>query len=172
VAVVLVWLPSRSATGSINVGHAALLADRAVKPAYVSWWPDGGVNKSQTDTSGHINNSFENDVRSEDGQQPISVDLPGLADQMIADWWDRVKDTGFGAPYSLEVLPKSNNYDLYVNNCATIVFRAMIIGGAMQSVPFPKFDTITPPHILTWAKMIAAKEGVTGWFKSLSNTFL
>lgn len=171
-AVVLVWLPSRSAEGGINVGHAALLADRARRPTYVSWWPDGGVDKSQTGTSGHVNNSFENDVRSEGGQQPISVDLPNLADQMIADWWGRVRDTGFAVPYSLEVLPQSKDYDLYINNCSTIVFRAMMIGGAMQSVSFAKFETITPPHILAWAKMIVAKEGLAGWFKSLSRSLL
>jgi hypothetical protein len=169
VAVVLVWLPSRNPEGGINVGHASLLADRSKAPAYISWWPDGRVNKSQFATAGHLNSNLESDVRSEGGQQPITVDLPNLADQSIADWWERVKDTGFAAPYSLEVLPRDNNYDLYANNCSTIVFRAMVIGGAMESVPCPKFDTITPLHILTWAKMIAVREGVTGWFRSLGS---
>lgn len=168
-AKVLVWLPSRSSQGGINVGHTALWADRADQPAYVSWWPDGGVNKSAPGTMGHTNNNFESDVAGEEGNLPISVDLTCLNDNLISQWWRLVKYTGFSVPYSLEVLPESNDYELFSNNCSTVVFRGMIIGGGTSIVPFPKFDTVTPPHILLWAKAISITAGVKDWFSMPSS---
>lgn len=163
-AQVLVWLPSKGA-GGINVGHAALLTDKARRPAYVSWWPNGAAGLKESTTTGHYANNFAADVEAEGGQ-PTIIDLPSLNDQAIADWWERVRDNGFATPYSLEVLPKSDNYDLYSNNCSTIVFRAMLIGGAAEIVSYPKFDTVTPVCIMTWAKLIVAKTAVTGWLKT------
>ncbi|MCM8738893.1 hypothetical protein M5E06_32930 [Azospirillum sp. A1-3] len=156
-AQVMVWLPSVSkntrGNKGLNVGHAALLADRAAKPSYVSWWPKGGADLNSPMTNGHSTPSYAHDVQQEGGM-PTIVDLPCLNDTAISQWWARIKDSGFAAPYSLECLPQSRNYHLFENNCSTVVFRAMLIGGAREVADFPAFATMTPPHILAWARRL------------------
>jgi hypothetical protein len=114
-----------------NVGHSSLLTDRASKIEYISWWPSGdGVsvkNPKVTSTVGHDTPPYREDVESECGNPSEIITLNCMDDEVAASWWRGVKVGGFVTPYKLYANPESNNYDLFYNNCSTIVLLALRI---------------------------------------------
>lgn len=81
-----------------------------------------------------------------------------MDDNAISQWWERVKFNGFSVPYSWPALPKSTSYNLYDNSCSTIVYKAMLIGGADTITDTPSFATITPIDIYMWAMQLKTAE--------------
>jgi hypothetical protein len=160
-AIVHVWLPKFSGAKLTNVGHAALSVDRVTPNRYVSWWPSGdGASKEQPGTQGHATPPYEEDILAENGDPSMSVALDCLMEPTIAHWWDRVAVSGFAIPFNFSHNPSSTNYHLWENNCSTIVYLAMKVGGAEQLCPFPGTGVVTPPHILAWAQAVKTAASV------------
>lgn len=151
-ALVCVWLPHK-ADGAIDVGHSSLLLDKIRPPAYVSWWPTDGVNKARPSTKGHANPPYRRDVESEHGNPNYFVSLKCLEENRIAHWWNQVKAHGVGIPLASRFQPVSNDYDLWDNNCSTIVLLAMRVGGSERVAPF-QGGIVTPINILFYARTL------------------
>jgi hypothetical protein len=115
-----------------NVGHSSLLADRAKKIEYISWWPTGeGISVKDPkvlSTVGHDTPPYRGDVESEKGNPTEIITLNCLDDEAVASWWRSLKDGGFATGYKVYLQPKNNDYDLFRNNCSTIVLLALRVG--------------------------------------------
>jgi hypothetical protein len=156
-AVVCVWAP-HSARGGLDVGHSALLLDRIHPPAYISWWPDGGVDKAHPKTKGHFTPPYRQDVLAEHGNPTRIISLKCLQETTIAHWWHQVKIHGAAIPLAPKFQLVSSDYDLWYNNCSTIVLTAMKVGGSESLLPFDA-SVITPEHIWYYAWRLSQAGG-------------
>ena len=152
-AIVCVWFPHEGHQGGIDVGHSSLLLDRIRPPVYISWWPKGAVNKDHPSTQGHSVPPYRQDVQLELGNPSRIVSLDCLAETTIAKWWKQAKASGSAFPYARRLQPVSNNYDLWDNNCSTIVLLAMKVGGSEKILPF-RAGIVTPLHIWMYASRL------------------
>ena len=152
---VIVWYPDMS---ELNVGHASLLLDRLARPVYISYWPESSVGIKESSSKTFITPTYAEDVRAENANPTYIISINCLDEDAISHWWNKLDKRQSLIPYSPNLIPNSENYDLYRNNCSTIVALAMKVGGADRVVPFPEFNLLTPIHIHTWASLIKIRE--------------
>jgi hypothetical protein len=98
------------------------------------------------------------DVELERGNPSQLIPLECLQEGVIAGWWRQVKTRGFAVPYAPKFQPISNDYDMWSNNCSTIVLTAMKVGGAERILPF-QAGIVTPEHICYYAVRLRARGG-------------
>lgn len=121
---VYIWRATDSWNG--YVGHVSMqLSDGT----YISWWPSGDDRKylpaiKLTYSAPHNNpQTYDDDVDLEERGPDISIPLWDLDETAIKNWW---------TPYNAD----SNNYWIaHSANCSTIVYWALLQGGALDVLP-------------------------------------
>ena len=135
-------------------GHASLLVDRT----YMSWWPEGRGRihskiSSQIYTAHPFRDrTFEQDVAAE-GQRPDhEVQINGLDESAIKDWWQGFGLTRDGVFYQGPLQP----WETLAQNCSTVAARGLSAGGGDKFAPRRKSWNIVwiPSDVLQYAQAI------------------
>jgi hypothetical protein len=143
---VFVWdMALLSWNGKDPAGHASM----AVDDTYISWWPEhfrsdvgfGGVKGRGVLGWGGPSyaNSMAEDKRHK-GRMPdfASAPIHCLDERAIIDWWNGIKPKNKACQTSYHA-GENTYYDLARLSCATIVMRALLMGGgakiAKPSIP-------------------------------------
>jgi hypothetical protein len=115
---VCVWKPMRI-EGEKNVGHASM---KVGDNTYISWWPD----ESATFGNYHPirNKNYESDVRDEGHPPDFEIQIDGLDEQKIIDWWTSFGLVRGGEDLQGPMLP----YNLISQNCSTVVALGLKAG--------------------------------------------
>lgn len=146
-----VWL-SKRVDSQKNVGHASM----DVSGTYISWWPDEAA--GLTGQFNPIRNkSYASDIRDEGGQPDARIQLTGLDEAAILQWW-----SSFGLVRGGELLQGPlPAYSLTQQNCSTVVAKGLKIGGADQyATRYAAFSIVwRPATILEFARSI--QQGLT-----------
>jgi len=137
-------------------GHASVLVNRT----YMSWWPEGR-NRLRSKVHPNIysagpfrDRKFAEDVEAE-GQQPDqSIELAGLDEGAIEDWWQSFGLTGDGVLYYGPLL----NWETLTLNCSTVAAHALTVGGGKNFASWTKVWNVvwTPRDVLHYARAIQA----------------
>lgn len=115
-----VWLPKQIGNQK-NVGHASALVGGQT---YISWWPDTSAGFGR-DYHPIRNKNYNSDAADEGCSPDWSVELAGLNEPAIIDWWE-----GFGLNRGNLVLQGPlPPYNLTKQNCSTVVAHALKKGG-------------------------------------------
>jgi hypothetical protein len=147
VITVYVWLPNRRGNQK-NVGHASMLVG---EQTYISWWPDQSAGFGR-DFHPIRNKSYRSDVKDEGGTPHWSVQLNGLNEKAILDWW-----AGFGLiKGQLELPGPLPPYNLASQNCSTVVANGLKKGGGDTFASwFSSWSVIWRPQtVLDYAEAI------------------
>ena len=148
---VYVW-SAKSAGGQKNVGHASMLVHGH---AYVSWWPD--------QTAGLVgdfhpirNKSYQSDVQDEGCYPDHKIDISGLNEPAVLDWWAALGLMRDHTMLQGPLLP----YNLLQRNCSTVVATGLKRGGADQYAGWYSSWSIVwrPETVLHYA--LAIKKGL------------
>ncbi len=110
-------------TGNFLWGHVAISVNGSAGQAYISWMP-GGPPQLPTGSSvvnddylkATISNGLPMDISNEGGRLPQQVQLEGLNEQAILDWWNSYK--------------KNPTFTMLGRNCSTTAAAALSAGGA------------------------------------------
>ena len=105
-AKVYFWSPT-----SELIGHSSMkLADGT----YISHWPKEACSATRQECESWQPDDVAEDIRNEDGRQPIVIDVSISADgqKKIKSWWNDYK---------------KSNYNFISNNCSTVVYQALKI---------------------------------------------
>jgi hypothetical protein len=98
-------------------GHASITLDNGT---HISWWPGSNRNYSiipNVYSADPVSNqTYEQDVKWEEQKPDINIDITGLDEQAIEDWWGNYKD--------------SHKWKTLSNNCSTVASEALKQGGA------------------------------------------
>jgi RHS repeat-associated protein len=103
------WGPDKDS----RKGHVALLLDDGT---YISYWPScpfGGVDKQPLKHCPSRDSDYEKD-RADEGRDPLLIQIDGLNEGAIKDWWNKGKGHG--------------DFSLW-NNCSDTVGTALKVGG-------------------------------------------
>ncbi|MGI9067367.1 MAG: hypothetical protein ACR2HX_13330 [Pyrinomonadaceae bacterium] len=117
---VYVWLPKRIGNQK-NVGHSAMLLGGLT---YISWWPDEAAGFGR-DYHPIRNKSYHSDVKDERCKPDWYVQLNGLDEKAILDWW-----ANFGLTMgNIQLQGPLPPYNLATQNCSTVVANGLRVGG-------------------------------------------
>ena len=103
---VLVW----NFLSNGNIGHAAI----KVGGDYISWWPSEPASVKHGRSAG-MPQSEADDLANEGRAPDHRIRLSGLDEEAIRLWWHGFRD--------------GEEYRLFVQNCSTVVARALRAGG-------------------------------------------
>jgi hypothetical protein len=154
---VYVWLP-KHINSQKNVGHASMMVGGHT---YISWWPDetAGLGRNYTPIR---NKSFNSDVKDEGCSPDVSINLEGLDESAILQWWQ-----GFGLVSNNVVLQGPMlPYNIAKKNCSTVVATGLKVGGGDKySKWYNSWSAVWRPQtVLEYASSIksgmASKSGV------------
>jgi hypothetical protein len=144
---VYVWLPKRLGNQK-NVGHSSMTVGGLT---YISWWPDEAAGFGR-DFHPIRNKSYQSDVRDEGGNPHWSVQLYGLDEKAILDWW-----AGFGLIKGrVELQGPLPPYNLASQNCSTVVAQGLKTGGGDKHADWYNSWSIIwrPQTVLDYAQAI------------------
>lgn len=117
---VYVWLSTRAGKEK-NVGHSSMLV---AADTYISWWPDESAGFGR-DFHPIRNKSYQSDVKDEGSIPHWTIQLDGLNEKAILDWW-----AGFGLMRDqVEQQGPLPPYNLASQNCSTVVANGLKRGG-------------------------------------------
>lgn len=127
---VYVWLPNWRKKN--YGGHTSMLVSGLT---YISWWP--ADDRKLGNRSPIRNRKYSGDIVAEGGKPDWSIQLNGLDEQSILDWWEKFGltkgNTWQGIPYLGEPdellagpLPP---YNVIEQNCSTVVASGLKQGG-------------------------------------------
>lgn len=108
-------------------GHASMLVDAT----YMSWWPESpgqvpsGIHPNIYASHPFRNRSFEEDTKAEGYPPDNVIELTGLNETAIKDWWQSFGLTRDGVQYQGPLEP----WKTLGQNCSTVVARGLSIGG-------------------------------------------
>ena len=111
-------------------GHASVLVDQT----YMSWWPETpGQNPSKIHrniySSGPFRDrKFEDDIAAEKQEPDKRIELPGLEDTVVKDWWQSFGLTRDGLLYQGPLLP----WETLTLNCSTVAAHALTLAGGRK----------------------------------------
>ncbi|WP_206951481.1 hypothetical protein [Trinickia acidisoli] len=106
-------------------GHTSMMLSDGT---YLGWWPYGflvmsflppaymGKHAPPEDVS------YQNDLDKQGSAPPLVLSLQGIDEAKIKAWWE---------PYLAD---ENNLYEALTNNCATVVYQALQIGGAVSEL--------------------------------------
>jgi RHS repeat-associated protein len=124
-----------------NVGHSSMTLNDGT---YISWWPAGADADLFNSVEGIDVKSLAADIRNEGRSPDRNIEVNGLDEDKIRDWWNRFRRN------------KKNKYAFLGQNCSTTVAGALDAGGggaaASQSTwgrPMP--GIWTPSDVATYA---------------------
>ncbi len=150
---VYIWNSRRTSNGK-NVGHSSL---KVGGHTYVSWWPEDAAALGQ-DYHPIRNQTYERDVEFEGVAPDASVNIDGLDEQRIIDWW-----ANFGLVRSgVELQGPLPPYNITRQNCSTIVANALKVGGGDEFAGWLSSWNIvwTPADVQRYA--FAIRSGLLG----------
>jgi hypothetical protein len=135
-------------------GHAS--AD--VGSTYISWWPatpgqvPSKIHRNVYSSHPIRNRTFFDDARDERGYPNHNVNIEGLDESAIKDWWQSIGLTRDGVQYSGPLLPWST----LTRNCSTVVATALQVGGGDKYASwFKSWNVVwTPSDVLAYARSI------------------
>ncbi|WP_165681830.1 hypothetical protein [Metapseudomonas otitidis] len=152
-------------------GHAALFVrDKRGREAYISWWPrpntelpvsEGGHRRIPDpkipyayDAQAVAHRSYRRDVDIEEQEADHSFKIKGLDEEKIIDYFEDLTLLKDGVQHSGPILPWSAKY----NNCSTVVYNALLAGGANKYSNVYLFSTLwTPNRVHEYAKDVKHK---------------
>ena len=140
-------------------GHASLLVDQT----YMSWWPEP---EDRISSKVHPNiytvgairaRSFDDDVRDEDDLQPDhAIQLHGLDENAIKDWWQSFGLVRDGVLYQGPLLP----WETLKLNCAAVTAHGLTIGGGRKFASWNKYWSVVWTPNQTYQYAMAIQEGL------------
>jgi len=140
-------------------GHASVQVDQT----YMSWWPEG-TNRYRSKVHPNIysagpfrNRTYEEDVVAEKKTPDHTVELNGLDEATIKDWWQSFGLTRDGVLYQGPLLP----WETLTMNCSTVAAHALTLGGGKKYASWTKAWNVvwTPNDVYQYARAI--QEGLT-----------
>jgi hypothetical protein len=147
-----VWLPHGK-----NVGHTAL----TIGTVYVSFWPEGGADKKdfkiKRSQAGMFVTALQEDIHSEEGRQPETIELHNLDEARILD-------------YVANLIENRPRYQITNHNCSHVIANCLMAGtdkhpsftpnaGAYATIGKLFFGTWTPDQVLKYARELQKHEG-------------
>ena len=137
-------------------GHASLLVDRT----YMSWRPEGsnGIASKLSDRLRSVHSIrhrlLSDDIAAERSQPDHLVDIAGLDESKIKDWWHSFGLARSSARHEGPMLPG----ETLARNCSTVAARGLSVGGGDRyaSCTRPWNSIWTPNDVLQYATSIRA----------------
>lgn len=135
-------------------GHASMQVDRT----YISWWPEkpgqvpSGIHENIYASHPFRNRSFEADSLAE-GQPPDTVvELNGLDENAIKNWWQSFGLARDGVQYQGPL----QSWDTLKRNCSTVVANGLHMGGGDKHAEWHKTWNLvwTPSDVKQYALSI------------------
>jgi hypothetical protein len=135
-------------------GHASLLVDQT----YMSWWPEG-QNRERSKISDQIysvhpirDRRFSDDTAAEGGPPKHRVEIRGLNEARMKDWWQSFGLMRDGVLYQGPMLP----WETLAQNCSTVAARGLSVGGGDRYARWIKSWQVvwTPNDVLNYALSI------------------
>lgn len=160
--VVYIWNFESAATPKPRLqayGHASMsVTDWKGREAYISWWP-GDENRVNSWIPGAFTatskaeRSYEDDMRNENKQEAdYKIHITGLDEAAIIDHWNEFTLSSGGKRTKEGPLLPWSAVDL---NCSTVVFRALVAGGAdVDAAPLWFNSFMTPNRVRDLANTI------------------
>lgn len=129
---IFVWNPHGS-----NVGHAALSMTGGT---YISWWPIETMFGGQAHSSSiRLDRQRERADKSKPPRNPdyASAPITDLDEGAIARFWEEMSGRSPDDPHASRMEPRRahGNYNLFGENCANMVVRALFDGGLPTVYP-------------------------------------
>lgn len=149
---VYIWNSRKTSNGK-NVGHSSM---RVGGHTYVSWWPDETATLG-SDYHPRRNQTYEADKDFEGGVHDTSIDLDGLDESKILDWWANFGLVRGGVELQGPLPP----YNITRQNCSTIVANGLKVGGGDEYAGWLSSWNIvwTPGDVQRYA--YAIRDGLT-----------
>jgi hypothetical protein len=137
-------------------GRASLLVDRT----YMSWWPEGsnGIASKLSDRLYSVHpirhRLLSDDIAAERYQPDHLIDIAGLDESKIRDWWQSFGLAQAGVPHEDPMLP----WETLARNCSTVAARGLSVGGGDRYANSTKpWNSVWTPHdVLQYATSIRA----------------
>lgn len=148
---VYVWMPGPNGT-EMSVGHSSLWLTCGT---YISWWPQDGV-KLKSPKSRASRSDLTTDKQEEGRDPDWRITIKGLNEGAILNWWEQ-----FGLVRGRTVLQGPlPAYQLYTQNCSTVVALALRVGGSEKYLPLGRgvaraLELWTPIHIMLYAQLLS-----------------
>lgn len=141
-------------------GHASMFVkDKRGREAYISWWPDTNNRESITfhpkipyayDAHPVSMKSYEYDKQNEGQEADHTIKITGLNEENIIDHWENFSLEQNGIRTKSGPLQPWSAINL---NCSTIVFNALVAGGASKYAMNYWFSKYwTPNRVLEFAQ--------------------
>lgn len=120
---IFVWdMAGRGSDGSRGVGHASIMVGKT----YISWWPAHHDMAAGVDSRAKTHTMHDDKL--EDGvPQFASSPIKNLNEAAIETWWNAIKKANSQHLWTHKER-ELGSYRFLSNNCATTVFRALLIG--------------------------------------------
>ena len=137
-------------------GHASLLVDRT----YISWWPEGS-DRIASKLSHRLYSVYpirhrllSDDIAAERSQPDHLIDIAGLDEIRIKEWWQSFGLTRDGLLDAGPMLP----WETIAQNCSTVAARGLSVGGGDRFANWTKAWNVvwTPDDVLQYAMSIRA----------------
>jgi RHS repeat-associated protein len=121
--------------GKHNVGHASVtLGDKT----HISWWPAVGESPTLFNAVDGQPLSYRSDVRSEGRKPDLTINLDGLDEAAMKEWWEKYKKN-------------QKHYSALAQSCATTAAQALAVGAGQQ---LPNTSFWTPNSVRAYAEAI------------------
>lgn len=121
-----------------RIGHLSLELEDGT---YISHWPGDKSKQISPSKQGKSHHTFEDDVKAEGGEPNEIVKIPAhmINIAKIKEWWN-------------SMIEKGTKYNLWAENCAQIVIRALWMGGLWSRILSSEIFFITPRQALQLIK--------------------
>ncbi len=145
---------------NIAWGHAAV----RVGKTYMSWWPEpdgrrpAKISQNIYSAGPFRNRTYGDDVDAERQEADHAVQIVGLAENAIRDWWQSFGLVRDGVLYQGPL----QAWETLSLNCSTVAAHALTIGGGETFAPWYRTKKIvwTPTDVHQYA--LAINSGISG----------
>jgi hypothetical protein len=135
-------------------GHASAQVDRT----YISWWPEqpgqvpSKIHPNIYASHPYRNRTLAQDTAAEEQAPDHTVQIDGLNETAIKDWWQSFGLTRDGVEYQGPLPP----WKTLSQNCSTVVATALRVGGGDKYATWWKSWNVvwTPADTLAYAQSI------------------
>ncbi len=132
-------------------GHASMLVGRT----YMSWWPaepgqvPSGIHPNLYASAPFRNRTYRDDVRDESQDPDNTIEIEGLDEGKVLDWWQTFGLTRDGEEFDGPLPP----WETLKQNCSTVVARGLRLGGGDTYASWWKSWNVvwTPADVLDYA---------------------
>lgn len=138
-------------------GHASMLVDKT----YMSWWPEhpgqitSRIHRNIYSSGPFRDRKFEDDVSAERQSPDHEIELLGLDEDAVKDWWQSFGLARDGVLYQGPLLP----WETLTMNCSTVVAHGLTLAGGKKHATLASWNVVwTPKNVLRYATAI--REGL------------